>query len=78
MYIILFLCGLCLAISIYLYLYDLKFTKETEEELKRLGERYKQLLDESSNIYEYENTCLSCGTIIPEGRQVCPKCEKKD
>ena len=21
------------------------------------------------------NTCVCCGTIIPEGRQVCPKCE---
>lgn len=22
------------------------------------------------------NTCICCGEIIPEGRQVCPKCEK--
>ena len=22
------------------------------------------------------NTCISCGAIIPEGRQVCPKCEE--
>lgn len=22
----------------------------------------------------YENTCVSCGDIIPEGRQVCPAC----
>ena len=21
------------------------------------------------------NTCVCCGDIIPEGRQVCPKCE---
>lgn len=21
------------------------------------------------------NTCVCCGTVIPEGRQVCPKCE---
>lgn len=21
-------------------------------------------------------TCVSCGAIIPEGRQVCPNCEK--
>ena len=21
------------------------------------------------------NTCVCCGEIIPEGRQVCPKCE---
>lgn len=23
-----------------------------------------------------ENRCLYCGEIIPEGRQVCPSCEK--
>ena len=22
------------------------------------------------------NTCVCCGEIIPEGRQVCPKCER--
>ena len=22
-----------------------------------------------------ENYCISCGEVIPEGRQVCPKCE---
>ena len=22
-----------------------------------------------------ENTCVSCGESIPEGRQVCPKCD---
>lgn len=24
------------------------------------------------------NTCVVCGAIIPEGRQVCPKCEGKN
>ena len=23
-----------------------------------------------------ENTCVCCGEIIPEGRMVCPRCEK--
>ena len=23
-----------------------------------------------------ENRCVCCGAIIPEGRQVCPKCER--
>lgn len=23
-----------------------------------------------------DNTCVCCGEIIPEGRQICPKCEK--
>lgn len=24
------------------------------------------------------NICVSCGAIIPEGRQICPKCEKEE
>ena len=24
-----------------------------------------------------EETCIVCGDIIPEGRQVCPACEQK-
>jgi hypothetical protein len=24
-----------------------------------------------------QNRCVCCGEIIPEGRQVCPMCEKK-
>lgn len=23
-----------------------------------------------------DNTCVCCGEIIPEGRMVCPQCEK--
>ena len=25
-----------------------------------------------------ENRCICCGDIIPEGRQVCPQCERKE
>lgn len=25
-----------------------------------------------------ENTCICCGVEIPEGRQICPACEKVD
>lgn len=31
-----------------------------------------QKLDWNTN----NNTCVCCGEIIPEGRQVCPKCER--
>ena len=24
-----------------------------------------------------ENRCIVCGEIIPEGRQICPNCEKE-
>jgi hypothetical protein len=26
--------------------------------------------------YTFAETCVICGEIIPEGRQVCPKCER--
>jgi RNA polymerase subunit RPABC4/transcription elongation factor Spt4 len=25
-----------------------------------------------------EDRCIACGEIIPEGRQVCPSCEKEN
>lgn len=31
-----------------------------------------QKLDWNTN----DNTCVCCGEIIPEGRQICPKCER--
>lgn len=24
-----------------------------------------------------QNRCICCGDIIPEGRQICPTCERK-
>ena len=31
----------------------------------------------NENIYNNTNTCICCGEVIPEGRQVCKKCEYK-
>lgn len=28
-------------------------------------------------MIEADNCCVACGEIIPEGRQVCPLCERK-
>lgn len=28
-------------------------------------------------LKEMENTCVCCGAVIPEGRQVCPRCERR-
>lgn len=30
----------------------------------------------NTNANAVDNTCVCCGEIIPEGRQVCPRCEK--
>lgn len=29
----------------------------------------------NTNANAVDNTCVCCGEIIPEGRQVCPRCE---
>jgi len=34
----------------------------------------KEMLEEGKPMNE--NTCVCCGAVIPEGRQVCPKCEQ--
>lgn len=26
--------------------------------------------------WSFDNTCVCCGTVIPEGRQVCRRCEE--
>ena len=38
----------------------------------------KKLKDEKRRLKnENTETCVACGEIIPEGRQVCPYCEIK-
>lgn len=32
---------------------------------------------EDAHKYPDADTCIYCGCIIPEGRLLCPKCEKK-
>lgn len=27
---------------------------------------------------EPDNTCICCGCLIPEGRQICPKCSSEE
>lgn len=40
--------------------------KEVEKCIMNIGDKYGT-----------ENKCVCCGEIIPEGRQVCVKCESK-
>jgi hypothetical protein len=40
------------------------------------------LSDGQTNVFVCKNgtpheTCVACGDVIPEGRQVCPRCERK-
>ena len=45
-------------------------SQEVFDALDRVAKRH---LDGFGN----DNRCVSCGEIIPEGRQVCPQCETK-
>ena len=48
------------------------------------GVRVRRIVDEAlkrceSELYEtfgFVDHCAVCGDVIPEGRQICPKCEK--
>jgi len=42
--------------------------KEQENQEKQIEEDVKQIM--------FSNRCVSCGEIIPEGRQICTKCER--
>ena len=47
-----------------------KHSSQTQEVVVLLsGQTYKELT--------MEDRCICCGELIPEGRQVCPACEKK-
>lgn len=36
-----------------------------------------QTATDETNYSSKVDTCVSCGAIIPEGRHICPKCEKE-
>lgn len=54
-----------------------KMLLNEEEELLKLHNIIMSLNEESNKIDKITgvNTCVICGAIIPEGRQVCGKCE---
>lgn len=48
--------------------------KELEEALRNILDQDRQ---RSQSVSRNTETCVCCGGIIPEGRQVCPRCEKE-
>ena len=43
-------------------------------EVKKCSEHTR--LDGQINLFDDADKCVVCGTVIPEGRQVCPSCER--
>ena len=53
-------------------LVTLKRAREIEEMVQKLARKY-----EKTNEAVVEG-CVCCGAYVPEGRQICPICERQD
>lgn len=42
------------------------------------GERYEVTISRTRSVGSSYDTCVCCGDPVPEGRQVCPRCEKEN
>ena len=40
------------------------------------GDECCAMFTPAGHVYESGNVCAACGVEIPEGRQICPRCEK--
>ena len=45
--------------------------------LKKWGNEPKQKQTKRIIVVTTENKCVFCGEVVPEGRQVCGKCEQR-
>ena len=56
-----------------------KMDGDVIKSMKRAGDSAKNVTESLKNVIDaFENAehCVCCGDVIPEGRQVCPKCGK--
>ena len=56
------------------FCHNLHFTEEDRHLIMHIVDQVAEKL--TASIYPGSETCIRCGEIIPEGRQVCPKCEE--
>ncbi len=45
--------------------------------MKKWGNEPKQKQTKRIIVVTTENKCVFCGEVVPEGRQVCGKCEQR-
>ena len=55
----------------------LKFRLKELEAVKEDIVKLLQLRAEVEAELQEDNRCVACGHIVPEGRQVCPNCERR-
>lgn len=56
--------------------YKLKRTKRSSLRSQLTQYRIERKVEEMIEEDEYADRCIACGEIIPEGRQICIKCER--
>lgn len=56
--------------------YKLKQTKRSSLRSQLIQYRIERKVEEMIEEDEYADRCIACGEIIPEGRQICIKCER--
>lgn len=59
--------------------YEITFKTSIRSEYKEIQESMISIIDshKTAPIHLNTNTCVSCGTEIPKGYQVCPICSKE-
>lgn len=63
-----------LAVSAYAIGYDLESVLRMN--VDKLRKRYPDGFDSDRSINRNVDRCVVCGAVIPEGRHVCPACER--
>lgn len=78
-------CTLLFAYVLYVTIHFSQLAKEIEQVI----DKQNKLMDEAFVSFYFQkglhqkpsdkdqNTCVCCGDVIPEGQQICPKCENK-
>lgn len=56
------------------FCYNPHFTEEDRHLIMSVVDQVAKEITDSVSLGN--NTCIRCGEIIPEGRQVCPRCEE--
>ena len=55
-----------------------RYTASTNADCDYLEERINELLYEVPCVtFDNAEHCVYCGDVIPEGRMICPTCEKR-
>ena len=59
--------------------YEITFKTSIWSEYKEIQEAMRSIIDshKTTSTHLNTNTCVICGTEIPEGYQVCPTCSKE-